>query len=85
MSSFKRNRDIPKITEKGNKIISNAEDVTITKYIEPTKVTTVPFTQEMSDMLEKIFNHFEGNISRRKLCAKYLFNALKTELKNLNL
>jgi hypothetical protein len=83
MSNFKKNRPTLHITEKGNNIINKAEDIKLStsKYV---KEITVPFTQEMSELLEKIFIHFDSNISRRKLCSKYLLKSLKSEAENLN-
>ena len=86
MSSFKKNRSVPKITDIGETIINKAEDtipVTITN--KSVKEITIPFTKEMSDLLEKIFIHFDGDISRRKLCAKYLLKSLKAEVDKFEL
>ena len=80
MSSFKKNRSIPKITDIGDTIVSKAEDIApITIVNKHVKEITIPFTKEMSDLLEKIFIHFDGDISRRKLCAKYLLKSLRSE------
>ena len=49
------------------------------------KEITIPFTKEMSDLLEKIFIHFDGDISRRKLCSKYLLKSLRSEATKLEL
>ena len=85
MSSFKKNKPIPQISNKGSDIINQAEDVLVRsskkKYI---KEITIPFTQEMSDLLEKIYIYHDGDISRRKLCAKYLLTSLKSEYTKLN-
>jgi hypothetical protein len=85
MSSFKKNHPIPKISNDGVDIINQAEDVLITtskkKYI---KEITIPFTQEMSDLLEQIYLYHDGDISRRKLCAKQLVKALRLESTRLN-
>ena len=35
--------------------------------------------KQQMDLLEKIFIHFDGDISRRKLCAKYLLKSLRSE------
>lgn len=85
MSSFRKNRVVPNITEQGANIINKAEElipsVSINKHV---KEITIPFTQEMSDLLEKIFNHFEGDISRRKLCAKFLLKSLRSESERIS-
>lgn len=86
MSSFKKNRVMPNITERGNSIINSVESTKVQpkdhKYV---KAITIPFTQEMSELLDKIFNHFEGDISRRKLCSRYLVKALRSEVDILKL
>ena len=86
MSSFKKNRSIPKITDIGDTIINKAEDIVpITIVNKHVKEITIPFTKEMSDLLEKIFIHFDGDISRRKLCAKYLLKSLRSEAEKFEL
>lgn len=50
------------------------------KYI---KEITIPFTQEMSDLLEQIYDYHDGDISRRKLCVKYLNQSLKIAISKL--
>ena len=86
MPSFKKNRSTLNITEKGEKIIEQAEDIQSSSISrKPIKEITIPFTQEMSNLLEEIFNHFEGDISRRKLCARYLLRSLKDESRKLKL
>jgi hypothetical protein len=86
MSSFKKNRSVPKITEKGDTIVNQAEDIVpITIANKHVKEITIPFTKEMSDLLEKIFVHFDGDISRRKLCSKYLLKSLRSEATKLEL
>ncbi len=86
MSSFKKNRVIPSITEKGDDIVRQAEDIVPSsvsnKYV---KEITVPFTKEMSDLLEKLFLYFDENVSRRKLCSKYLLNSLRSEVEKFKL
>ncbi|TSJ80185.1 MAG: hypothetical protein NMK33_06440 (plasmid) [Candidatus Cardinium sp.] len=86
MSSFKKNRVIPSITEKGDAIVSRAEDISTSvvgnKHV---KEITVPFTKEMSELLEKIFLYFDGDVSRRKLCSKYLLNSLRSEVEKFKL
>ena len=86
MSSFKKNRTNPSITKKGELIVQQAENKQFgklhQKYI---KEITIPFTEEMSGLLESIFLYFEGDISRRKLCSKYLLRSLKEESKKLKL
>lgn len=84
MSSFKKNRPIPIVTSNGKEIINKAEDVLDnSKKHKITKEITIPFTAEMSGLLEAIFEHFGGDISRRKLCSKYLLRALKEEYTKL--
>ena len=86
MSSFKKNRIIPNITEKGDKIISQAESIVNSNLMNKhVKEITIPFTREMSDLLEKVFHHFNGDISRRKLCARYLLRSLQSEVENIKL
>ena len=86
MSSFKKNRSVTKITEKGDTIVNQAEDIVqITIANKHVKEITIPFTKEMSDLLEKIFVHFDGDISRRKLCSKYLLKSLRSEATKLEL
>lgn len=86
MSSFKKNRSVPKITDIGDTIVNKAEDIAplylVSKHV---KEITIPFTKEMSDLLEKIFIHFDGDISRRKLCSKYLLKSLKSEAEKFEL
>jgi hypothetical protein len=82
MSGFKKNKAVPKISSAGLDIINQAEDVSNerttnikkNKYI---KEITIPFTQDMSDLLEQMYNYHDGDISRRKLCVKYLTQSLK--------
>lgn len=86
MSSFKKNRSVPKITDIGDTIVNKAEDIaSITMVNKNVKEITIPFTKEMSDLLEKIFIHFDGDISRRKLCAKYLLKSLRSEAEKFEL
>lgn len=86
MSSFKKNRVVPIITEKGGNIISQAEDISNSVLVDKhVKNITIPFTREMSDLLEKIFHHFDGDISRRKLCSKYLLKTLRSESEKFKL
>jgi len=86
MSSFKKNRFTPKITKEGDAIINQAEDTTTIPLVNKhVKEITIPFTKEMSDLLEKIFIHFDGDISRRKLCSKYLLKSLRSEATKLEL
>ena len=86
MSSFKKNIVIPSVTEQGDAIISQAGDlshsVANNKHV---KDITIPFTKEMSELLEKIFLYFDGDVSRRKLCSKYLLNALRSEAEKFKL
>lgn len=84
MSNFKKNRSLPTISEHSKKIISQAED-TVYNINTNKKEITIPFTEEMSNLLERIFTYFDGDISRRKLCAKYLLKALKEEAKKLEI
>lgn len=85
MSSFKKNRSIPSITNEGNQIIGKAEDADfIKKNSKFVKEITIPFTAEMDSLLEKLFHYYEGDISRRKLCTKYLLKALKNEVSSLD-
>jgi hypothetical protein len=84
MSSFKKNRSIPTVNEYGKEIINQSEDSLYNiKYNK--KEITIPFTEEMSSLLERIFTYFEGDISRRKLCAKYLLKALKEAVQKLEI
>ena len=88
MSSFKKNRSVPKITDIGKAIVEGAEDTTPTPIAianRSVKEITIPFTKEMSDLLEKLYMHFDGDISRRKLCAKYLLKALRTGVNKFEL
>lgn len=82
MSSFKKNRLNPNITSEGLEIIKKSEDYSLPKSI---KGITIPCTQEMSEILEKLFHYFDGDISRRKICSKYLLKSLKEEAIKLNL
>lgn len=84
MSSFKKNRSIIEITKVGNDIISEADDIRNLASNKIVKEITVPFTAEMSALLETIFNSFEGDISRRKLCSKYLLKSLRLEKAKLD-
>lgn len=85
MSSFKKNRPIPIVTKNGKEIINKAEDIPNTrKKSKIIKEITIPFTEEMANLLEAIFNNFDGEISRRKLCSKYLLRALTEEYNKLN-
>jgi len=86
MPSFKKNRPVSSITEIGKDIISKAEDGNnYKKAKKPVKEITIPFDMEMSNLLEKMFLYFEGDISRRKLCAKCLLKVLREEAGRLNL
>ena len=84
MSSFKKNKPISSITNEGNKIISKSEDSKNYKKFETVKEITVPCNQEMFDLIEYLFNHFDGDISRRRLCSKYLLKSLKEERKKID-
>jgi len=85
MSSFKKNRSVPSITKEGNMIINKVESQILKQGNKHVKEITVPFTQEMAELLENIFQYFDKDISRRKLCSKYLLKALRSESQKLKL
>ena len=95
MPSFKKNRNTPTITSVGKEIINSSEtDNSLLESAEVAssaikKVTkkeiTIPFHEEMSEILETIYAHYEGDISRRRICAKLLEKKLKEEKQRLGL
>jgi len=85
MRNFKKNRPVPNISLQGVSIIENAEDGKKKINLPIKKEITIPFSEDMSGLLEKLFHYYEGDISRRKLCARYLLRTLKDEVKKLNL
>jgi hypothetical protein len=86
MSSFKKNRSPLHISKEGDMIINKIENQSNSKQSSKTiKEITIPFTEEMCELLEKIFTYFDRDISRRKLCSKYLLKILQSEAKKLGL
>jgi hypothetical protein len=88
-SKFKKNTPINTPTEAGQKFINNAEDSPKQKKSNITKFSkkefTFPLSAKHAGLLEKIYKHFDEDISRRKLGAKALAKGLEDEAKRLGI
>lgn len=89
-SKFKKNTPINTPTEAGKQFIDNAEDTpkhtvsrTVKKYSK--KEFTFPLSAKHAGLLEKIYKHFNEDISRRKLGAKALAKGLEDEAEKLGI
>ena len=88
-SKFKKNTPINTPTEVGERFIENAEDSTSKSNPKKLKFSkkefTFPLSAKHACLLEKIYNYFDEDISRRKLGAKALAKGLEAEAKKLGI
>lgn len=90
MSKFTKNTPINTPTESDKKFINNAEDIKVKNQIEKgikysKKDFTFPLSAKHAGLLEKIYDYYEGDISRRKIGAKALAKAIENEANKLGI
>jgi hypothetical protein len=86
---FKKNTPINTLSEQDNKFINDAEDITVetkNKNIKYSKKEfTFPLSAKHAGLLEKIYNYYDQDISRRKLGAKALSKGIEAEADKLGI
>lgn len=92
MSKFRKNTPLINPDEHAKSFIEAAEDGNINKVEKKMagasyakKEFTFPLSAKHAGLLEKIFNFYDGDISRRKLGAKALALGIETEAERLGI
>ena len=84
MSKFRKNIPVNVPSSKSEEYINKAEDG-ISKTVYKKKEFTFPLSSKHAGLLEKIYEYYDGDISRRKLGAKALISGIESEAEKLGI